>query len=76
MMLDLLYEEYAEYAGKPVAFCGVSARGFGGARTVEQLKLVALVLKMLPVTETVFSLIFCLYLMNKDRLKSQIMWEK
>lgn len=51
MMLDLLYEEYA---GKPVAFCGVSVGGFGGARVVEQLKLVALSLKMLPIPETVY----------------------
>ena len=51
MMLDLLYEEYA---GKPVAFCGVSAGGLGGVRAVEQLKLVALGLKMTPISEAVY----------------------
>ena len=36
------------------AFCGVSAGGLGGARAVEQLKLVALGLKMTPISEAVY----------------------
>ncbi|MDD5172204.1 MAG: NAD(P)H-dependent oxidoreductase [Candidatus ainarchaeum sp.] len=48
MMLDLLYEEYA---GKPLGIVGVSIGPFGGARMVEQLRLVAIELQMIPIRE-------------------------
>jgi NAD(P)H-dependent FMN reductase len=51
MMLDMLYEEYAR---KPVGFCGVSSGRLGGARAVEQLRLVCVELKMLPIREAVY----------------------
>lgn len=51
MMLDLLYEEYK---GKPVLICGVSAGIFGGARMVEQLRLVCLGLGMVPVSSALY----------------------
>lgn len=50
-MLDALYEEFAR---KPVAVCGVSAGGLGGARVVEQLKLVTVELHMCPIRESVY----------------------
>ena len=43
MMLDMLFEEYA---GKKVGICGVSNGPFGGARGMEQLKLVLVNFKM------------------------------
>ena len=51
MMLDLLYKEYMQ---KPVGFCGVSAGGLGGARVVEQLKLVSLGYDMVPIHEVMY----------------------
>jgi NAD(P)H-dependent FMN reductase len=51
MMLDLLYKEYAQ---KPVGFCGVSAGGLGGARVVEQLRLVSIELHMIPIREAIY----------------------
>lgn len=50
-MLDALYEEFAR---KPVAVCGVSAGGLGGARVVEQVKLVTIELHMVPIRESVY----------------------
>ncbi len=50
MMLDLLYQQYF---GKPVGFCGVSSGFLGGARVIEQLKLVSIELHMLPIREAV-----------------------
>ncbi|GMU25949.1 NAD(P)H-dependent oxidoreductase [Candidatus Uhrbacteria bacterium UHB] len=50
-MLDALYEEFAR---KPVAVCGVSAGMLGGARVVEQVKLVAIELHMCPIRESVY----------------------
>ncbi len=47
--LDLLYKEWN---GKPVAFVSYGASA-GGSRAVEQLKQVALGLKMLPIYEAV-----------------------
>ena len=49
LMLDLLFKEYAN---KPVGFCGVSAGGLGGVRVVEQLRLVAIGLFMIPIRES------------------------
>lgn len=51
MMLDMLYKEYAR---KPVAICGVSMGGLGGARMVEQLRLVAIELHMVPIHDAVY----------------------
>lgn len=51
MMLDMLYNEYAN---KPLGICGVSAGGLGGARMVEQLRLVAIELRMVPIREAVY----------------------
>jgi len=48
LMLDLLYEEYA---GKPLGIVGVSAGPFGGTRMVEQLRLVAIELRMIPIRD-------------------------
>lgn len=51
MMLDMLYEQYAK---KPVGFCGVSAGGLGGARAVEQLRLVTIEFHMVPIREALY----------------------
>ena len=51
MMLDLLYKEYAQ---KPIGFCGVSAGGLGGARVVEQLRLVSIEFHMIPIREAMY----------------------
>ncbi|HWQ99834.1 MAG TPA: NADPH-dependent FMN reductase [Candidatus Methylomirabilis sp.] len=50
-MIDALYDEYAR---KPVAICGVSAGGLGGARVVEQLRQVMVELHMCPIREAVY----------------------
>ncbi len=51
MMLDMLYKEYY---GKHVSVCGVSAGTFGGARAVEQLKLLCVSLGMKPILRSLF----------------------
>jgi len=51
LMLDMLY---AQYAKKPVGFCGVSAGGLGGARAVEQLRLVSIEFHMVPIREAIY----------------------
>ena len=51
MMLDLLYEEYA---GKPLGIVGVSAGPLGGARMVEQLRLVGIELRMHNIREAIY----------------------
>ena len=51
LMLDMLYEEYAK---KPVGICGVSAGLLGGARMVEQLRLVVIELRMIPIREALY----------------------
>lgn len=43
-----------EYAYKPLGICGVSAGFLGGARMVEQLKLVAIELRMVPIKEALY----------------------
>lgn len=40
---------YTEYTARPVGFCGVSSGLIGGARAVEQLKLVAIDINMIPI---------------------------
>jgi len=51
MMLDLLYQQYA---GKPLGICGVSSGPLGGARMVEQLRLVAVELRMVNIGEALY----------------------
>jgi NAD(P)H-dependent FMN reductase len=51
MMLDMLYEEYFQ---KPVGFCGVSFGALGGARSVEQLRLVCIEYHMVPIREAMY----------------------
>ncbi|MBI2591671.1 MAG: NAD(P)H-dependent oxidoreductase, partial [Candidatus Brennerbacteria bacterium] len=51
MTLDMVFEQYAR---KPVAICGVSAGGLGGARMVEQLRLVAIEFHMVPIHNAVY----------------------
>jgi NAD(P)H-dependent FMN reductase len=51
LMLDLLY---IQYNGKPLGICGVSGGPLGGARMVEQLRLVAIEFQMAPIRETLY----------------------
>ena len=51
MMLDMLYGQYTH---KPIGFCGVSVGPLGGARAVEQLRLVSIEFHMIPVREAVY----------------------
>lgn len=51
LMLDMCY---SEYAGKPLGICGVSIGPLGGARMVEQLRLVAVELRMRNMREAVY----------------------
>ncbi|MFH1471232.1 MAG: NADPH-dependent FMN reductase [Candidatus Micrarchaeota archaeon] len=51
MTLDLLWEQYAK---KPVGFCGVSSGMMGGVRAVEQLRLVAIQLQMIPIFQALY----------------------
>jgi NAD(P)H-dependent FMN reductase len=51
MMLDMLYKEYAH---KPIGFCGVSIGILGGARMVEQLRLVSIEYHMIPIREALY----------------------
>ncbi len=48
--LDLLYKEWE---GKPVAFIGYSGALTGGATVIEQLRPVAIELKMIPITASI-----------------------
>lgn len=52
MMIDMLTKDV--YSGKPIGICGVSNGGLGGARMVEQLKLVCIELGMVPIRESVY----------------------
>lgn len=51
MMLDMAYKEYFH---KPVGICGVSIGILGGARMVEQLRLVCIELHMIPLREAIY----------------------
>lgn len=51
MFLD---QTYTNYNQKPVAVCGVSSGGLGGARMVEVLKLVFIELQMVPTRNSVY----------------------
>ena len=50
MMLDMAYEEYAR---KPVAIVGTGG-GMGGVRAVEQLRMVAIELRAVPILDAVY----------------------
>lgn len=50
MMLDMLYEEYNR---KPIGICGTGG-GLGGGRMVEQLRLVAIELQMVPIRSAIY----------------------
>jgi NAD(P)H-dependent FMN reductase len=59
LTLDQLYKEYFH---KPLGICGVSMGPLGGARAVEQLRLIAVELHMIPIREAVyFSLVTQLF---------------
>src|SRR6185436_9413407 len=49
-----LDEAYKEYHKKPLALFGVSDGGLGGARMVEQLRLVSIELHMVPIRNSVY----------------------
>ncbi|MEK7518064.1 MAG: NAD(P)H-dependent oxidoreductase, partial [Patescibacteria group bacterium] len=51
MTLDQLYREYKH---KPIGICGVSEGHMGGARMVEQLRLVSIELQMVPIEKAVY----------------------
>lgn len=51
MTLDQLYKEYNH---KPIGICGVSGGPMGGARMVEQLRLVSIELQMVPINTAVY----------------------
>ena len=50
----LLDKAYDEYKRKPLGICGVSSGGFGGARMVEQLRLVAVELGLVNLQSAVY----------------------
>lgn len=50
MLLDMAFDEYA---GKPMGICGVSEGMLGGARMIEQLRLVAVALRMVPINQPI-----------------------
>ena len=73
MMLDMLYKEYFY---KPVGFCGVSIGILGGARAVEQLRLVSIEFHMLPIREALyFSTIQNLF-DEKENIKDESYFKK
>lgn len=51
MALDQLYKEYKH---KPIGICGVSEGRMGGAKMVEQLRLVAIEFQMVPINKAVY----------------------
>lgn len=51
MALDQLYKEYKH---KPIGICGVSEGRMGGSRMVEQLRLVAIELQMVPISNALY----------------------
>jgi NAD(P)H-dependent FMN reductase len=51
LLLDNFYEEFKH---KPVGICGVSSGKLGGARVVEQLRLVCIELSMIPLRNAVY----------------------
>lgn len=51
LFLDAIYTEYKR---KPLGICGVSKSILGGARMVEQLRLVSIELSMVPIRNAVY----------------------
>ena len=51
LFLDSAYQEYNR---KPLGICGVSSGGLGGARMVEQLRLVSIELQLVPIRNAVY----------------------
>lgn len=51
LMLDQLYKEYNR---KPAGICGVSSGALGGARMIEQLRLVLIEFQMVPARTAVY----------------------
>jgi len=51
MFLDAIYDEYKH---KPLGICGVSKTPMGGVRMIEQLRLVAIELSMVPTRTAVY----------------------
>jgi NAD(P)H-dependent FMN reductase len=49
-----LDQAYKEYAYKPAAVVGVSSGGIGGARMVEQLRIVLIALRLIPINNAVY----------------------
>lgn len=65
-----------EVAYKPLGIAGVSSGSFGGARVIEQLRLVAIELKMIPIREALyFSNILQLF-DERGELVEKSAWEK
>ena len=50
----LLDQAYKEYARKPIGICGVSEGRWGGVRMMEQLRLVAIEFRMVPIKEALY----------------------
>ncbi len=73
MMLDLLY---AQYAKKPVGFCGVSAGGLGGARCVEQLRQVIVELHMVSIREALYFPVVQDLFDDKGKIKNPASYQK
>lgn len=70
---NLLDSFYDEYNRKPVAIIGVSDGGIGGARMVEQLRLVAIALQMVPINGVIhFSQVDTLFDDNDVLLKKEL----
>ncbi|OGH60769.1 MAG: hypothetical protein A2848_03330 [Candidatus Magasanikbacteria bacterium RIFCSPHIGHO2_01_FULL_50_8] len=51
MAIDTLKKEYEK---KPIGICGVSSGALGGVRMVEQLRLVAIDLEMIPIKSAIY----------------------
>ena len=73
MLLDLAYQEYNR---KPLGICGVSTGPLGGSRMVEQLRLVAVELQMVPIRNAVyFGLVQDLF-GEDNQMKDPELWRK
>ncbi len=73
LMLDLLYKEYR---GKPLGICGVSSGPLGGARAVEQLRLVAVELRMPLAREALYFASVGELFGESGKMKEPGPWEK
>jgi len=73
MVLDLLYQQYA---GKPLGICGVSSGPLGGARMVEQLRLVSVEFHMHPIREALYFAGIKELFDTKGGIKEPEIWQK